>query len=279
MNSGKPGLKIRNHQVTRCLLEAWVSKRGGRDVIYYYDILAQAEKFSQGRKASFAVQDFLYAPVGADGSRCDDFENELAVDEGKLGMLIRAAKQGRPIENHSVAKKAIRACIALGYRSAYFMARVCMLYDVEQADGVGAHAKAVENMRKIIKRKEVLLDWRYWVVLGLRESLVVNEQPFRDWTAHRNPDQFVSMPLGPRALLVGEPSNGSGFSLTFTTIPPGRRLNVENHNQIMIETARQFIVADSAATIARYKPMLNKELVMSRMATDRVVVGKVNRGA
>jgi hypothetical protein len=105
-----------------------------------------------------------------------------------------------------------------------------------------------------IKRKFVQFsNWDFTALYKLPGSLLINEQPFRDWTARaKDPKPFISMPLAPNALLFGQPPKEKGrrhMQLAWVSAP-GRPNLVKVHNTFIVETARQWVVGASAAAIS-----------------------------
>jgi len=269
-------IKKNNHQVTRSLLENWQTNRGENSVIWSFDVTKQEKKFFQGPKASFAIFEYLYAPLQEDGRRNDDLENEFAVDEGCLAQLIRAAN-GRSERKPSdqTLEKGIRSCVSLGFRSAYYTYHAMSLLSQHGVDSEDLHREAIAIMRKTLQAKyEQFANWKFVIITGLKEDLLINEQPFRDWTVHKDPHNFISMTLGPRAILFGAPSADGRFSVEWTDDNQSR-VNVANHNKIAVNTTRHFIVAASEAQLDAVQPLLTPELVRDRMATDRVVTASL----
>lgn len=269
-------VKKNNHQVTRALLEYWQTTRKNSSVIWSFDVTKQEKKFFQGSKASFAIVEYLYVPLQEDGSRNDDLENEFAGDEGSLGHLLKAAN-GRSTRKPSyrTLKKGIRSCVSLGFRSSYYAYRAMSLLAQHGVDSGNLHRMAIETMRKTLQAKyEQFANWRFVIITGLKEDLLINEQLFRDWTVHRNPHNFITMALGPRAMLVGTPSPDNRFAVAWGNANQAP-VNVANHNQFTIDTARHFIVAASEVQLDAVIPLLTSELVTERMSSDRVVTASL----
>ena len=137
-------IKKKNHQITRSLLQFWQTSRGGKSVIYSFSVNKQEKKFFQGANASFAICEYLYAPLQEDGSRNDAVENEFAVDENILTRLVQRAngKDEKPLSCQDY-KRAIRSCVSLGFRSAYYTANAMLLLKQRGEDDVGLHREAI----------------------------------------------------------------------------------------------------------------------------------------
>jgi hypothetical protein len=114
-------------------------------------------------------------------------------------------------------------------------------------------------------------NWDFTVIYNLPGTLIVNEQPFRDWTVRGTAS--VSMPLGPKALLFGKPPKDRqrrALTLAWLRSPNHPRL-VEQHNHFVVETARQWVVG-SESDVCRYAPELSFEHVQRRRELDRHLV-------
>jgi hypothetical protein len=264
-------LKVRNHQVTKCLINKWSSSHDGKHGTFFYDITKQKKGFSQGNESSFAIEPYLYVPIQGDGVRNDDLENEFSVDEAALGHLIKSAmSSGHEIRKINIARKAIRSCISMGYRSSYYTAMTAMMLHEHGVPQGRVHLDTINIMkRSIYNRYEKFKNWRFIVIKNIDGDLLINEQPFRDWTTHRNPYDLVTMPLTPRSLLIGGPSPNGNFSLEWTGVAHDK-INVNNHNNFIIETARHFVAARTEKQLDDAIPMLNESAVKQRMITDRI---------
>lgn len=265
-------VKKNNHQVTRALLSQWSGLHDGKPGLFYYDITKQKKDFSQGKAASFAIVEYLYAPTQADGNRNDDLENEFSINERALGLLIKSAVSvDGEIGKLKWQKSAIKSCISLGFRSAYYAARTAMILHGNNVRPEEIHRRSIEVMKNTLQnRYNKFENWHYIVVRNLDKDLLINEQPFRDWTIHKNPADFVTMPLTPRSLLFGVPSGTGQFKLEWKNYAHDR-VNVDNHNTFIIETARHFVAAKTEQQLDCFIHKLTEELVKARMATDRIV--------
>eukprot|EP01037_Dinobryon_pediforme_P018673 gene18673-18972_t len=250
-----------NHQVTRSLLQFWQVNRGINSVIWAYNVNKQERKFFQGANASFAIFEYLYAPLQEDGTRDDQLENDFAVDEGSLALLVQAANGKRKKAlSYRAYKRAIKSCVSLGFRSAYYTANAMSLIKQRGKDDESLHRGAIEMMKRTLQTKyKQFENWRFVIITDLKDDLLVNEQPFRDWTVHKNPANFVTMALGPRAMLFGAPAPDGRFAVAWGNADQAA-VNVANHNQFTIETTRDFIVAASEGQLDAIIPCLTPEL-------------------
>lgn len=268
-------VKKRNHQVTRSLLSGWQSKREGKPGIFSYDLIKQETQFSQGAAASFAIVDYLYAPVQMDGLRNDDLENEFSFDESDLAKFLKKIERGDKEKlSDKLVRKAIKACVSLGFRNTYYVASLMAHLEQEGAHPNDLHRLAIEQVKRTLRLKYAMFEtWRFMVVRNLPADLLVNEQPFRDWTIHKVPAEIVTMVLGPRTMLLGCPSPYKKFELAWAEadqVP----INVANHNGFVIETARHFVAAKSKEQLDAVIPELTSELVKERMEKDRLVTAR-----
>ena len=270
----KPAKK-NNHQVTRSLLAFWKTDRNGKPVIWSFDALKQEKRFSQGEAASFAIVEYLYAPLQENGDRDDDLENEFAFDEDSLARLLRAANISSARKpTYRDLRRAVRSCVSLGFRSAYYTFNAMALLHANGIDTQHLHGRALDLMKHTLRTKYAQFSsWRFVIVTGLAEDLLVNEQPFRDWTTHKEPQQFITMALGPRAMLFGSPAPDGRFGVAWNDRDQAQ-VNVRNHNHFTIETTRQFIFAASEEQLDSVQPLLSPELLTQRMRSDRVIVGR-----
>jgi hypothetical protein len=230
-------------------------------------------KFTQNSLISSQAELMPIAQI----SRQRAFEDWLSVDESGLGLLAKAAHYGSPDILPSDAKfivRAIRACIALGCRSAYgfyMISQIPGLAEMLEVD-TGHQALITMSLRVMRKKFEQFSNWDFAVLYNLSENLLINEQPFRDWTLRSIP--AVTMPLAPRALLYGQPpkqARSSQMSLAWVSASD-RRSVVEQQNKIVIETARQWVVGANANAISNISLDLYEDRLKQRRASDRYVM-------
>lgn len=270
--SPKKEIREDNHQVPKGLLKWWCNKEGNKFGINAFKILEQKKIHAQGKKASFAVQKFLYVPENENCQRDDSLEVEFSKGESDLTRFIDATVRG----NHNniadaTAQNVIRTCIALAYRSVYYSSRAAML-------GMGSDKEVREIHRNVIRqtketinyRRKSLENWQYKVITNLGEDLLINDTPFVDLPMQKEPKNFVSMALHPRILLCGIPSPENKFNIAWVDAK-NSAIGVSDYNQWSIDTARSFVVAKTVAQLDKVIPNLSKEKVSERMGRDRVV--------
>ncbi|MFW8596036.1 hypothetical protein [Cribrihabitans neustonicus] len=201
-------------------------------------------KFEAGKKANFAITQFFYVPEREGGRRDEELEDWFSVDENGLAQIARAAESGTlsNFENPKLLNQAIRACIALGSRSAYSMYMgMHFFFQNEQSP----HETSVDNVWRSISCKfNQFRSWDFKVLYDLPAPLLLNDRPFADFTP-RDIDA-VAMPLGPRSLLIGscgDSRNDSKMKVSAIKGQPEHKKIVDMVNHFSIEMARQWIVA------------------------------------
>ncbi len=247
----------------RPLLKNWVWEHG-RVGTRYLDCSDGEIKFDDGKKARFAAESIFHVPLGADA---DDAANAAgpALHEGALARFLRAAQLGKPDEAGSVAdvQRAAQDCVELGLTCAYQpdAQRALETYRLEPMFEDEIRAAVVRDIRsKYVGLRAQLALYDFTVFHGLPSALLINEAPFIDWRVRARPVQpFVSLPLGPYAILVGTPSGkksraGPVLWKTVNAMGP-----FKDHNRYIVESAKRWIVATSddelAAVQERFTPM------------------------
>jgi hypothetical protein len=267
--------KCKNHEVSRCLLLNWLDSSVEPARIHYFDLADNQQKFEIGKRATFATTNYIYTPMLTSGARASGFEDWLSVDEGGLGLLAKAAHSSSPgllPKDARFMSRAIRACIALGCRSAYgfyMISQIPRLADMLEVDSV--HEAVVTMSLEAMRKKFIQFsNWDFTVINNLPGNLIINEQPFRDWTLRGNLFPAVTMPLAPRALLYGQPPKSlRSRQMTLAWVSAPDRLSlVERHNKFVIETARQWVVGRNANVISDISPDLSDDRVQQRRAAD-----------
>lgn len=269
-------IRRKNHEVPKGLLKNWLGTSLAGEVGIHYLPVGSLPKFETGEHANFAIFKDLYVPNIAPGGRDDSLEVWFSVDENGLAPFAKAAQTGTLDKRPKIVGQALRACIALGYRCSYhsFMVAQSLETDDKIKSAEAAHLETVKNSWAIYAHKfKQFSNWSYLILHDLPGSLLVNEQPFRDWTLREGMPPIVTMALGPNALLMGTPPDGpprQGSSVGIT--PASDRADiVKMHNHIVIETARQWVVSTSEAQLQAIAGDLTYEKVSQRRRTDREV--------
>jgi hypothetical protein len=198
-------------------------------------------------------------------------------DENGLAAFSQSAAAGTlaSFTNEKLINQAIRACIALGHRSAYGM---FMTMSAMEAVNGSLHETAVANVLHSIGQKfRVFSTWQFMVLYDLPVPLLISERPFLDFTSRGQ--NMVAMPLGPRSLMLGTPNDNPSVSkiqLRVGPAAPEHHRIAKMHNHASVEMARQWIVAESRAELDAVHSELTTEKVLSRRRTDRVILGNVS---
>jgi hypothetical protein len=268
--------KRRNHEVPKGLLKNWLGSEGSDEGLHHIDLADGELRFEKGREAKFAITEHLYVPERVNGGRDDALENWFSIDENGLAPFARSAAAGTlaTFTSEKLINQAIRACIALGYRSAYGM---FMAMSVLEPLTASRHEAAVANVVRSIGQKfRVFSTWQFLVLYDLPVPLLISERPFQDFTPRGL--AMVAMPLGPRALMLGRPPDhpsGSKMQLGVGPAAPEHQRIAKMHSQASIKMARQWVVAESRAELKAVQSELTPEKVLTRRRTDRVILSGV----
>lgn len=271
-------VKRRNHEVPKGLLKNWSGSEDGDEGLHYVDLSSGVLKFEKGKEAAFAVTDHLYVPQRLNGERDDALEDWFSIDENGLALFARSAATGalESFTNQKMINQAIRACIALGSRSAYGM---YMTMSVMEPTTGSHHEVAVANILNSIAHKfKAFSTWKFLVLYGLPIPLLISERPFIDFTT-RGFD-MVAMPLAPRALLLGTPpdqAGGSTMQLGVGPAGPQHHRVAEMYNRASVEMARQWMVGGTRSELEAVQAELTPERVLARRRTDRVIIERAQR--
>lgn len=281
-----PSVKRRNHEVPRGLLKNWIGLRGPDRGFHYWDLHDFKYKFEKGKQAQFAITEYLYVPQIKSGERDDALEDWFSVDENGLAFFARAAQTGQ-LENNGKPKllsKAIRACVALGSRSAYqfYCVGTQLARHEEVAKTSTVHLAVVQNAWKFSAAKfREFMNWDFLVLYDLPVELLVNERPFSDWSMTTPPIERVTMPLGPTALLIGYPpanrNRKEAVLEWYRSTDEGRiaeiaRRIVEPHNHLIVVTARQWIVSRTEQQLTALASELTEDRLEERLRLDQVAL-------
>jgi hypothetical protein len=239
----------------RPILRNWVWEHG-RVGTRWLDCRTGELNFDDGKKSRFADEAIFYVPLDDDGIESAG----PTVHEGALARFLRAAQLGKPEDAGSVAdvQRAVQECIEIGLVCAYQAeARAALArYRLEPLfeDEIRAAAASDIRARYVGVRAQLAL-YDFTVFHGLPAPLLCTEAPFIDWRVRAKPVQpFVSLPLGPYCLLVGTPSGkksraGPVLWKTAAVMGPFR-----DHNRILVEDARAWIVASSDDELLALQP-------------------------
>lgn len=265
-------VKRRNHEVPKGLLKNWLGREGSKQGLHYIDLTAGGIRFEEGKEASFAITDYIYVPERPDGERDDSLEDWFSIDENGLAVFAHRAAAGTlsSFNNQKLIIQAIRACIALGNRSAYCM--FMALTVLESLSGAPHEAAVANVLRSIGQKFRAFSAWDFTILYDLPVPLLISERPFLDFTPRGH--NMVFMALGPRSLMMGTSSNQLNrpemmISVARATFAHERIAKMHNH--AAIEMARQWVVAGTRAELEAIQTELTPEKVLKRRKTDRVI--------
>lgn len=232
----------------RPLLRNWIWEHGHVGT-RYLDCSDGQIRFDDGKKSRFACEKIFYVCLEKDADDAAHAAAGPAIRESGLARFLRAAQLGHPDEGGSMAdmQRAAQDCIDLGLVCAYQhearrafarYAQEAMFDDEIRAAVIGEIRRAYVGLR------EQLALYDYTVCCGLPTPLLISESPFIDWRVRAKPAQpFVSLPLGPYALLVGTPSGKTsrvGPVQWKSAVSMGP---FKDHNPHIVEAARRWVVA------------------------------------
>jgi len=231
----------------RPFLRNWVWEHGHVGT-RYLDCSDGQIKFDDGKKARFASEKIYYVCLKKDA---DDTAHDAgpAIKESGLARFLRAAQLGHPEEAGSIAdaQRAAQDCIDLGLLCACQQdaQRALARYAQEAMFDDEIRAAVIADLRRMyVGLREQLALYDYTVFCGLPSPLLISESPFIDWRVRAKPAQpFVSLPLGPYALLVGTPSGKTsrvGPVLWKSAVSMGP---FKDHNRHIVESAHLWVVA------------------------------------
>ena len=216
----------------------------------YLNCATGAISFDDGKKSRFAEEKYIYVPLGKD-TPDDPSATGPATQDAALARLLRAAQLGKPEEAGSAAEvqRAVSDCIDLAIFSAYQhdAQQAFDRYTQEAMFDDEIRAALVSDIRRVYGPvREQLALYDFTVLHGLPTPLLFSDSPFIDWRVRVKPAMpFVSLPLGPYALLVGTPSGRTSRAAPLawkTAVSMGA---LKDHNRLMVERARLWIVATS----------------------------------
>jgi hypothetical protein len=231
----------------RPFLKNWVWEHG-RIGTRYLDCIDGAIKFDEGKKSHFAAEKYIYVNLDKD-AQDNPAADGPAIQEAALARFLRAAQLGTPTEAGSVAdiQRAVQDCVELGIFSAYQREahEALARYAEEAMFDDEIRAAVVEDVRRsyaAMRAQMALYDFS--VLYGLPSPLLISEAPFIDWRVRAKPAQpFVSLPLGPYALLVGAPSGRSSRAGPVVWKAASAMGPLKDHNWHIAQNARLWLVA------------------------------------
>jgi hypothetical protein len=146
-------------------------------------------------------------------------------------------------------RKRVQDCVELGLVCAYQKeAQVALArYALEPLFENEIHEAVSDDLRKTyVPWRAQLALYDFVVFYGVPEPLQISESPIIDWRVRAKPAQpFLSMPLGPSALLVGTASAKKSRAAPVLWKTAVRMGPFADHNRLMAEAARSWLVATS----------------------------------
>jgi len=256
------------HHPLRPFLRNWVWEHGHVGT-RYLDCADGQIRFDEGKKARFAAEEIFYVCLRQDAGDSAHAAAGPAIRESALARFVRAAQLGHPDDAGPAAdvQRAAQDCIDLGLVCAYQndARRALARYAQEPMFNDEIRAAVVADIRRAyVGLREQLALYDYTVFCGLPAPLLISESPFIDWRVRVRPAQpFVSLPLGPYALLVGTPSGKTsrvGPVLWKSAVAMGP---FKDHNRLIAESARRWVVATTedqlVALQSRFAPATKEE--------------------
>jgi hypothetical protein len=231
----------------RPFLRNWVWEHGHVGT-RYLDCSDGQIKFDDGKKARFASEKIFYVCLKKDADEVAHAAGP-AIRESGLARFLRAAQLGHPEEAGSIAdvQRAAQDCIDLGLVCAYQQEaqRALARYAQEAMFDDEIRAAVIADLRrKYVGLREQLALYDYTVFCGLPSPLLISESPFIDWRVRARPAQpFVSLPLGPYALLVGTPSGKTSRVGPVLWKSAASMGPFKDHNRHIVESAHLWVVA------------------------------------
>jgi hypothetical protein len=279
LNPDGKNAKRRNHTVPRSLLCQWAVTETTRKTIHYIDCNDGSQKFEIGEKANFAVQEYQYVPIGTNGFRDETMENWFSPDESALITLARETTAGTFGQSMSAAQKgkAIRACIALGYRSHYEFDKMTELAASRdpQATSEVIQRAIISHFWFIYGHKfQQFKNWDFTIFHSLPEKLFICDRPLFDGTVHKDPVDMIAIPISPNAFLMGMPAEDPSAhgTLFWRNGSTSTLANFMNHHAMM--RAREFLVGDPVQ-LAGVIDEMSQSKIHDRKSLDRFVLKKL----
>jgi hypothetical protein len=270
----------RNHTIPRAMIEFWVDPTTPHKGVHVYEIEGERTTISTGRGSSpfsFATENDLHVPL-VDGERAVELEKWFSTLEGALLPFIRQAHQKKvPIEFGSEAQqtKTMMALLGLEIRSPYNLRMVQAELErndvVRQliASGQGASVKqqALENLIHAVTEQVAYIS--------PVELNIFHPPPGRSWILSDRP--FLPRAPDPKSLRTVVLSNRVLLSFRRSECGDSRSEYLDAsddmvdmiNNEIAL-SARQWIVADSPTTLARYAEVVRGDEWRRRMAEDTI---------
>jgi hypothetical protein len=241
----------------RPFLKNWLWEHGHIGT-RYLDCSNGDLKFDEGKKARFAAEQPLYVPLTKDDTTASRTSPNL--HEAGLAKFLRAAQLSKPEEAGAPAEmqRAVQDCVEIALLCAYqaLALRAQAHYAQEAMFDDEIRAAVCADIRKLyVPIREQLALYDFVVFYGLPSALLISESPFVDWRMRAKPPKpFVSMPLGPYALLVGAPSAKTSRVGPVVWTKAVAMGPFKDHNQHVVDHAKHWIVATTDEQLVALQP-------------------------
>lgn len=256
----------------RPFLKNWVWEHGHVGT-RYLDCASGELRFDDGKKARFASEVPIFVPLARDAHEQAGLDGP-PVHEAGLARFLRAAQIGNPEAAGAVneVQRAAQDCIEIALLCAYqrealeAKARYSLepLFDDEIREAV-----ANDIRRVYLALREQLAMYDFTVFHGLPTALMLSDSPFIDWRLRAKPPMpFVSMPLGPYALLVGAPSQKTTQISHVAWKKVVSMGPFKDHNRHIVEGARLWIVATTDEQLLEVQPRFAPPVATSDAPPD-----------
>ena len=244
----------------RALLRNWLWERG-RIGTRWLRCEDGTIGFDEGRKAAFADAPFTVVVLSTDGASAGQ---ALTIHEPGVARLLKAAQLGRPEDAGPPIEvaRAVQDCVEIGLCAAYQadVQASRLRWSQEPMFDDEIAAAVAEDVRRVWAPQRARLALYDWTVFhGLPTPLLTSDAPFVDWRVRAKPPvPFVSLPLGPYALLVGAPSQRTARAGPVSWQHAVAMGPFKDHNRHIVEGARRWIVGITdeqlAAVQGRFLP-------------------------
>jgi hypothetical protein len=244
-----------NTHPLRPIIRNWLWEHG-RIGTRYLDKTSNELKFDEGKKANFATALAFYVSLDKETTAAD--QSSPVIHDAALAKFLNAAQLGNPTDAGSVSdvQRTVQECIDIAIACTYQEMAIKAhahysqeaMFDDEIRDAI------FNDVRKIYQPlREQMALYDFSVVYGLPSALVTSELPLIDWRAHRTqPKPFVSLALGPYAILVGAPSAKTSRAAPIVWTKATAMGPFKDHNLRMAQQAKHWLVATSDSELEAF---------------------------
>jgi hypothetical protein len=235
-----------NTHPLRPILRNWLWEHG-RVGTRYLDKTSNQVKFDEGKKANFATALPFY--VSLDFEATAAAQSAPLIHEAALAKFLNAVQFGNPSDAGSVAdvQRAVQECIDIALRCSYqdLATKAQAVYSQEAMFDDEIRDAVYADVRRVYRPiREQMALYDFSVVYGFPSALIISETPMIDWRKQAvQPKPFVSVALGPYAILVGAPSAKTSRAAPVIWTKAATMGPFKDHNQLMSVQAKRWIVA------------------------------------